>query len=138
MASSSGGRTSGLSYVPELDGLRAIACLGVLIAHYNPIVTHHSFVLQLVRDSSSGNIGVVLFFTLSGYLIMGLALRQWRNRLGFDFSRFILRRALRIWPIYYFYVAISRWIYYYVIVMRRTQRAVTLAHIVFGLRRCGS
>jgi len=107
MARSSHGRTSGLSYVPELDGLRAIACLGVLIAHFNPIVTHHSLVLELVRDSSSGNIGVMLFFTLSGYLIMGLALRQWRNGLGFDFSRFILRRALRIWPIYYFYIAFA-------------------------------
>jgi peptidoglycan/LPS O-acetylase OafA/YrhL len=100
-------RPSGLSYVPELDGLRAVACLGVLIAHYNPVIAHQSLVLQLVRDSSSGNIGVMLFFTLSGYLITGLALRQWHNRLNFDFARFILRRALRIWPIYYVYIALA-------------------------------
>jgi peptidoglycan/LPS O-acetylase OafA/YrhL len=53
-----------LSYVPELDGLRALACFGVLVARYNPIVTHQSPFWGLFRDSSPGNIGVMLFFSL--------------------------------------------------------------------------
>jgi peptidoglycan/LPS O-acetylase OafA/YrhL len=70
-----------------LDGLRAIAIIGVLLFH-----------LQ-VRGFSLGWTGVTLFFVLSGFLITGILLD---TKGGPHFLRnFYWRRALRIFPIYY-------------------------------------
>lgn len=87
-SSSSGGR------LPELDGLRAIAVLLVLVAH------HFCFVpvpwVQWVGEK--GWVGVDLFFVLSGFLIGGILLD---HRPATNYYRtFYLRRFLRIVPIY--------------------------------------
>lgn len=72
--------------VPELDAIRGLAALGVVITHLP-----HGFWF--------GETGVDLFFVLSGYLITAIILK-YGNRKGF-LSSFYVRRALRIWPIYY-------------------------------------
>jgi peptidoglycan/LPS O-acetylase OafA/YrhL len=48
----------------ELDGLRALAILGVMYTHF------------VNDDSAFGSLGVYLFFVLSGYLISGILLRS--------------------------------------------------------------
>jgi peptidoglycan/LPS O-acetylase OafA/YrhL len=73
----------------ELDGLRGLACLSVLIAHYFGEVAHGWHFLAL------GWAGVDLFFCLSGFLVGGILLD---NR---DFSTFYIRRGFRIFPVYY-------------------------------------
>jgi peptidoglycan/LPS O-acetylase OafA/YrhL len=73
---------------PQLDGLRAIAVLMVVWSH-------------TVRDGLGGY-GVKTFFVLSGFLITGILLRQREQPLGVALRRFYLRRALRIFPVYYF------------------------------------
>ena len=76
--------------IPELDGLRGLAALAVLLAHLGegrwPLV-------------GWGWTAVNLFFVLSGYLITGIVLRE-GHAPGF-WRAFYARRVLRIWPVYF-------------------------------------
>ena len=90
--------------MPELDTIRGLAILGVLLYHgfywvrdlslYTPW-QRHFFTLM-----APGQFGVNLFFVLSGFLITGILLDS-RNRPDY-YQRFYFRRALRILPAYYF------------------------------------
>jgi peptidoglycan/LPS O-acetylase OafA/YrhL len=82
-------------YIPELDGLRAFAILGVLLYHLREKVPH----LPLGWVAEHGWTGVDLFFVLSGFLITRILLNT-RDLDGY-FKNFYARRALRIWPLYY-------------------------------------
>lgn len=75
------------SYIPELDGLRAFAILGVLLFHLE------------VPGFSLGWAGVPLFFVISGFLITRILLNT-RDK-PYYFRNFYTRRSLRIFPIYY-------------------------------------
>jgi len=85
---------------PQLDGLRAVAVFLVLCTHLLPSQ-------PWVRRVGPGGLGVVLFFVLSGFLITGILLRvrdavaDGRLTSGRALSRFYIRRALRIAPLYY-------------------------------------
>ncbi len=94
--------------VPELDGLRGIAILSVMLFHYAPVTGPLRFLAPVFL---TGWIGVDLFFVLSGYLIAGILLdsagrpRYYRN--------FIIRRSLRIFPLYYACLALYGILAYY-------------------------
>jgi peptidoglycan/LPS O-acetylase OafA/YrhL len=75
------------AYMPELDGLRAIAILIVIAFHLK------------LPFCSLGWSGVFLFFVLSGFLITGILLDS-KSKPHY-FKNFYARRALRIFPIYY-------------------------------------
>jgi peptidoglycan/LPS O-acetylase OafA/YrhL len=79
--------------LPELDGLRGVAILAVVVAHYFGEVSHG------VPALTAGWLGVELFFVLSGFLIGGILMDN-RNSPNL-FSTFYVRRAFRIVPIYY-------------------------------------
>jgi peptidoglycan/LPS O-acetylase OafA/YrhL len=85
---------------PQLDGLRAIAILLVLVTHFWSYPAGHTIVN---RFAAAGWTGVDLFFVLSGYLIT-LILWDTREQPGY-FRNFYARRALRIFPIYYLLLA---------------------------------
>ena len=53
---------------------------------------------------TSGHLGVMLFFTLSGFLITYLLFVEKTNFNTINIKEFYIRRALRIWPIYYLMV----------------------------------
>jgi peptidoglycan/LPS O-acetylase OafA/YrhL len=85
---------------PELDGIRGIAILAVLLSHAGPYIRLDGFVSDfLVHVMVPGWFGVDLFFVLSGFLITGILLRT--RRAENYFSSFYMRRFLRIFPIYY-------------------------------------
>jgi peptidoglycan/LPS O-acetylase OafA/YrhL len=46
-----------------------------------------------------------LFFVLSGFLIGGLLFQQWKNTDRLQIRRFYLRRALKLYPSFYFFIA---------------------------------
>lgn len=71
-------------YRADLDGLRALAALSVVVAHVFPRL-------------SGGVTGVDMFFVLSGYLISGILLRSLLQD-GVSFSDFYARRVKRIFP----------------------------------------
>lgn len=76
-------------YIPQLDGIRGLAIILVILFHYWGNIPIFSF----------GWCGVDLFFVLSGYLITSrlIALQQQKNPL----KKFYINRALRILPLYY-------------------------------------
>ena len=90
-------------YHPELDGLRFLAFMLVFIHNAHPVLSDTS--LKLL--SEYGWIGVDLFFCLSAYLITRLLLMEAERDGGIDIRNFYIRRILRIWPLYFFYVAIG-------------------------------
>ena len=53
-----------------------------------------------------GWVGVDLFFVLSAYLLIALLDREHAATGATDFKKFFIRRALRIWPLFYFYVGL--------------------------------
>jgi peptidoglycan/LPS O-acetylase OafA/YrhL len=85
-------------HIPELDGLRGIAVLLVLWVHV-PLGPLGETVDGLRRALLPGNVGVDLFFVLSGFLITRILLVD-RER-GVPLRYFLARRFLRIFPIYY-------------------------------------
>jgi peptidoglycan/LPS O-acetylase OafA/YrhL len=76
----------GTSYLPGIDGLRAIAVLAVLLFHGG------------VSTLSGGFLGVEVFFVISGYLITLLLLRERESTGRNDLRAFWLRRARRLLP----------------------------------------
>lgn len=82
----------------ELDGLRAFAILAVMLHHSWPKGYWFSFA------GDAGWMGVDLFFVLSGYLITGILLKSLRRPNGY--RNFIVRRALRIFPLYFLCLSI--------------------------------
>lgn len=91
-------------HVPELDGLRALAALAVLVVHTSILCPEAHWHTAFARWSRGGWLGVDLFFALSGYLIT-------RNLLGLRegpryYAPFYARRIARIFPLYYLYLAL--------------------------------
>ena len=99
--------------VPELDGLRGVAILLVVLFHYfyyYPATTYQpaglvrNVFLRFERSISLGWTGVDLFFVLSGFLIGGILLDV-RSSPSY-FKTFYLRRFYRIVPLYYVWILI--------------------------------
>ncbi|HEY2496338.1 MAG TPA: acyltransferase family protein [Candidatus Angelobacter sp.] len=74
-----------LEYRPDVDGLRAIAVLAVIVFHAAP------------RLLPGGFVGVDVFFVISGFLISGIILRA-LSRESFSLFGFYARRIKRIFP----------------------------------------
>ncbi len=89
------------SYIPELQGLRGLAVLGVVIYHCHPRLTG----TWLYYGSLWGWAGVNLFFVLSGFLITCILLES-REKPRY-FRNFYARRGLRIWPVYFLLLIVT-------------------------------
>lgn len=89
--------------MPELDSVRGVAILMVLLYHgfarLQEPDAFTGFARLFVRSLSLGWTGVNLFFALSGFLITGILLDS-KDHPQY-YRRFYLRRALRILPVYY-------------------------------------
>jgi peptidoglycan/LPS O-acetylase OafA/YrhL len=90
----------------ELDFIRGIAILLVLIFHYRTYNELISFP-GLQQIEGSGWVGVDIFFVLSGFLVGGLMLKEWKTTGGVDGVRFLKRRAFKIWPAYYLFLLVA-------------------------------
>jgi peptidoglycan/LPS O-acetylase OafA/YrhL len=80
-----------LKYFKQLDGLRFVAIFLVLLEH---------FAMFIGRPISAGFYGVDLFFVISGFLITKILIDS-NEPFGRAYKKFIGRRTLRIFPIYY-------------------------------------
>jgi peptidoglycan/LPS O-acetylase OafA/YrhL len=89
-------------FVPQLDGLRFLAFVMVFYVHSAAERSSPWFHGTWL----TGSFGVDLFFVLSSFLITSLLLREQDARGGYlDVKSFWIRRALRIWPLYFAFVA---------------------------------
>jgi peptidoglycan/LPS O-acetylase OafA/YrhL len=84
---------------PELDGLRGVAILLVLVNNFYDGPSNGGLDYVVYHLAKSGWVGVDLFFVLSGFLITGI-LCDTRNSERY-FRNFYARRVLRIFPLYY-------------------------------------
>ncbi|HTB53048.1 MAG TPA: acyltransferase [Ferruginibacter sp.] len=85
-----------MKYIRQLDGLRFLAIFFVLIQHFATIIGQHM---------SAGYYGVELFFVISGFLITPILLKSDEPFIS-AYKKFIGRRTLRIFPIYYLTIVI--------------------------------
>lgn len=89
-----------LQHFKELDGVRAIAALMIMFFHFFQNLPTQNHLLFLIKKLAVfGQTGVSLFFVLSGFLITRILVNTKHS--GSYFSSFYLRRALRIFPLYY-------------------------------------
>lgn len=77
------------AYIPQLDGLRAICAIFTLLNHI-----HH------VPKWINGTIGVDIFFSLSGFLITSILIKEFSATSSISLRAFYVRRFFRIAPLY--------------------------------------
>jgi len=89
----------------ELDGLRAISVLLVIIDH---CVRHELPKTDLYYNlcAGAGSTGVFIFFVISGYIITKLFIREQEKNQRVSIINFYLRRIFRIIPAFYFYLLV--------------------------------
>lgn len=105
--------TSGASRIASLDGARAVSIELVILSHL-PILASLPLVWRLAdqdfyaygRYLDIGNLGVRVFFVISGFLISYLLLEEKRRTGSISLRRFYARRVLRIVPAYWTYIAV--------------------------------
>lgn len=86
-------------YFPTLDGLRFVAFMLVFV-HHLPRASHPA--LLFVKDY--GYVGVCIFLTLSAYLLTVILEAEHRRTGTISVRNFLIRRGLRIWPLYVLFV----------------------------------
>jgi peptidoglycan/LPS O-acetylase OafA/YrhL len=84
---------SGMRYRPDIDGLRAVAVLGVIFYH-------------LTRSLSGGFVGVDIFFVISGYLIGGIIINE-THQGTFSYTQFYVRRVKRLFAAFFVMCLVS-------------------------------
>ncbi|MBC7411487.1 MAG: acyltransferase [Bacteroidia bacterium] len=95
-------------YFPSLNGLRFIAAALVFLFHFTTLICVKEFGYNPQTNFISvlGDVGVTLFFVLSGFLITYLLLTEQARTSTINIGKFYIRRILRIWPLYFFVIAI--------------------------------
>ncbi|MEX0334991.1 acyltransferase family protein, partial [Vibrio tubiashii] len=89
-----------LSYRPEIDGLRTIAVISVIL--------YHAQMIFFGKDwFEGGYIGVDVFFVISGYLITRIVLIEIQSTGSFKFLAFYERRARRILPLLFVVIFVT-------------------------------
>jgi peptidoglycan/LPS O-acetylase OafA/YrhL len=103
-----------MRYQPALDGIRGVAILGV-------VLLHSSIWGAMPEVVPGGNLGVTVFFVLSGYLITTMLLREHGATGRIDQRAFYARRAARLLPAMLVLLPV------YVLIFSRAQSAAQLA-----------
>jgi peptidoglycan/LPS O-acetylase OafA/YrhL len=101
-------------YHPELDMLRFFAFFVVFVHHFLPQnreaygkYLNSVFSGIVVSAVTAGGLGVDLFFCLSSFLITKLLIIEHEQTQDIDVRSFYIRRILRIWPLYIFFMLVT-------------------------------
>lgn len=102
-------------HFPNLDGLRLLGSLIIIIFHIEELKViagkePYSWVKSYLYI---GELDVSLFFVLSGFLIGYLLLKEKQDTGNILIGKYYTRRALRIWPLYYFVILIGFFLFPY-------------------------
>jgi peptidoglycan/LPS O-acetylase OafA/YrhL len=115
----------GVRFFGSLDGLRALSIVAVMWLHAwweTPYYTR----LEATPVLRQGFYGVQVFFVVSGFLITTLLLREMERYGTISLRDFYIRRALRIWPLYYVVLAI--YVVNALVLERGTVRSASFLH----------
>jgi len=83
--------------------VRGLAILMVMDYH-NSNFALLNYVLRPLGIPHFGAMGVDIFFVLSGFLVGGLLVKEWKVKGRIDSKSFLIRRGFKIWPQYYFFL----------------------------------
>lgn len=90
------------AYYPQLDSIRGLSFLGIFLFHsIHPesgtdlLGRFFNYVFNQLP------LAIDVFFLLSSFLLTRLGLAEYEKKQNFSFINYFLRRALRIWPLYY-------------------------------------
>ena len=88
----------------EIDFVRGVAILMVMMLHFRTPDHSGIWVCDAFKTVMLyvGGHGVTLFFVLSGFLVGGLLLKEYRDTSEIHAGRFLIRRMFKIWPAFYF------------------------------------
>jgi len=95
-------KSANSSHLPSLDGLRAISIALVLLGHLSGT---RGFLKLNLGIGDYAHLGVVVFFVISGFLITRLMLLELEKRGSVSLWLFYARRALRLFPAAYTFIA---------------------------------
>jgi len=87
--------------IPSLDGFRALSIILVVFSHCRFLKGFPEYLFDFARQC---DVGVIVFFVISGYLITSLLLSELKNTGTIDIRSFFIRRAFRIIPVFLLYV----------------------------------
>lgn len=101
-------------YFDSLDALRFAAAFAVFVFHvgrdlfdfFESKSLFPGFV-WITKITDKGALGVNFFFVLSGFLITYLMFWEYESKGSFSYKKFLLRRTLRIWPLYFLIVLLG-------------------------------
>ena len=92
-----------IAYRPEIDGLRALAIISVIIYHFKISIIPYKEIYLF----SGGFLGVDIFFVISGYLITSIIINEIYSTQDFNFYNFYLKRFRRLIPAMLFTIIIT-------------------------------
>lgn len=121
-------------YFPNLNAIRFIAAFMVIIHHIEQIKDVFRIYPNKWNDpiiSYVGTLGVRLFFVLSGFLITYLLFIEKEVSGRISIKKFYIRRALRIWPLYYLIVVLALFIIPVFFPFIQGPHGVTQTHRIF-------
>lgn len=104
-------------YFPGFNGVRFIAASSVVFHHIEQFKTIFGYTDTFTRTNEypvvyqAGRLGVALFFVLSGFLITYLLLAEKQSAGRINIGNFYVRRVLRIWPLYFFIIGLSFFVF---------------------------
>lgn len=98
-------------YRPEIDGLRFIAFLMIFFDHTLISFIDNNSLIFSFYNSGFLNFGVDLFFILSSFLITKLLVMEFSSYKTIDIKSFLIRRSLRIYPLYFLAILIGALIF---------------------------
>ena len=110
-------------YIPNLDLIRLIAAMMIIMLHayeawvgwfgqvgllsngtFKTLSSYGAWIDQFIRNLGHG---VDVFFLISGFLITYLLLEEKKTNSRISIGKFLIRRSLRIWPLYFLVIAIG-------------------------------
>ena len=104
-------------YFPGFNGVRFLAASSVVFHHIEQFKTIFGYTNTFIYMNEhpviyqAGRLGVALFFVLSGFLITYLLLAEKLETGRINIGNFYIRRVLRIWPLYFWIVILSFFVF---------------------------
>ncbi len=95
-------------HFPDFDAFRWIAFLLVFFQHgfvsFDTGIVNNHYYQVFATIKSNGHLGIDMFFVLSSFLITYKILEEYQYTSRFSLRNFLIRRTLRIWPLYFLVV----------------------------------